>query len=208
MLRLQQKYLIGTLILFLTIGGIGLTTPFNETFEKLSFYNLLLTLILLLLSVKKDFSKFFVVLTGLFFIGFIAELIGVQTGILFGEYQYNNNLGFKLADVPLIIGFNWAMLSIGAYFIVARFFENSFIKITIASLLMVAFDFLMEPVAIHLDFWSWKTGEIPFYNYITWFLVSIVQMLVLCNFKIDDYGIAKVIFLAQFVFFLWLNFWI
>ena len=47
-----------------------------------------------------------------FAIGFSAELIGVHSGMLFGNYSYGNNLGLKLAEVPLIIGINWGVLAV------------------------------------------------------------------------------------------------
>ena len=37
---------------------------------------------------------------------------------------------------------------------------------------MVAYDVLMEPVAIRLDFWHWPEGSIPLQNYFAWFVVA------------------------------------
>jgi putative membrane protein len=34
-------------------------------------------------------------------------MLGVHTGILFGNYKYGNALGLKLNDVPILIGINW-----------------------------------------------------------------------------------------------------
>ena len=41
---------------------------------------------------------------------YLVEVYGVKTGNLFGTYSYGDNLGWKLFDVPLIIGVNWAVL--------------------------------------------------------------------------------------------------
>src|SRR5689334_23098853 len=38
-----------------------------------------------------------------------AEVIGVATGAIFGAYSYGEVLGFKLLEVPLIIGLNWVV---------------------------------------------------------------------------------------------------
>ena len=42
----------------------------------------------------------------------LTEAIGVNTGLLFGTYEYGANLGFKIFGVPLIIGVNWTVLII------------------------------------------------------------------------------------------------
>jgi putative membrane protein len=36
----------------------------------------------------------------------------------------------------------------------------------------VLFDWLMEPVAVKLGFWTWLSLDIPVYNYVCWFIVS------------------------------------
>jgi putative membrane protein len=42
----------------------------------------------------------------------------------------------------------------------------------LAGLLTVAFDWIMEPVAIRLDYWTWAGGDIPLQNYLAWFLIA------------------------------------
>ncbi|MEX0636794.1 MAG: carotenoid biosynthesis protein, partial [Ferruginibacter sp.] len=46
------------------------------------------------------------------------------------------------------------------------------------ALLAVLFDWLMEPVAVKLGYWTWLgDGEIPFYNYVCWFFISLILLL-------------------------------
>jgi putative membrane protein len=40
-------------------------------------------------------------------IGFITEWIGVNTGMLFGQYTYGSVMGWGLGGVPFTIGCNW-----------------------------------------------------------------------------------------------------
>ena len=47
----------------------------------------------------------------IFFIGMVTEILGVNYGLIFGDYQYGNNLGFKLFGVPFLIGVNWIILT-------------------------------------------------------------------------------------------------
>ena len=207
MLSLSHKYLSFVFIFFLLVGAIGMTTNYNTYFEGLSFYNLLLTFVLLILSVNFN-QKFIKVLATLFFIGFIAEVIGVHTNILFGDYNYDKNLGPKIFEVPLMIGVNWAVLSFGAWSIVKDIKYNNIFKFIIAALIMVLFDIVMEPVAIELDFWKWNLNQIPILNYITWFIISFLQMIVISQSKIQNFGISKLIFFGQLIFFSWLLLWI
>ena len=47
----------------------------------------------------------------IFLIGMIAEILGVNFGIIFGEYEYLDNLGIKIFGVPIIIGVQWILLT-------------------------------------------------------------------------------------------------
>jgi putative membrane protein len=53
------------------------------------------------------------------------------------------------------------------------------------ALLATVFDWIMEPVAVKLGFWTWLgTGEIPLWNYVCWFGISALLMAVFqaCSF--------------------------
>ncbi|MFW6208239.1 MAG: carotenoid biosynthesis protein [Spirochaetota bacterium] len=102
------------------------------------------------------------------------EIIGVHTGKVFGAYYYGDVLGLKLADVPLVIGFNWVIVVLGA----ARFSERITGSPLLTALLVggicVVYDFALEPVAIGLNYWQWTAGHIPLQNYAAWFLIAAV----------------------------------
>jgi len=189
-------------LFFLTIGLIGFFSPMEPLFRQLSIYNLLLTFILVTISFTNNLSVFIKLFLIVFGIGFIAELIGVHTGLLFGNYSYSQNLGLSFQKVPLIIGVNWAILSLGAWNLCRTISKKIIINILIASLLMVVFDIALEPAAINLHYWSWKSGEIPLFNYISWFLISIPAIYTWSLFKIESTGISKTIFISQFLFFI------
>ncbi|MFW5803961.1 MAG: carotenoid biosynthesis protein [bacterium] len=100
------------LVNFYIIGGLGLIIPFTrELFQQITPLSLLFSFILLLIYHEGDEkTKFFVVSILIAIVGFLVEVLGVQTGIIFGSYQYGETLGPKLFQVPLIIGINWLML--------------------------------------------------------------------------------------------------
>ena len=99
-----NNYLAITFVFFLLVGIIGMFTAYENTFKELSFFNLFLTLLLVLISLKSDINHFLKPFVIVFLIGFIAEQIGVHTGYIFGNYSYGNSLGFRVYQVPLIIG--------------------------------------------------------------------------------------------------------
>ena len=64
-----------------------------------------------------------------FSIGFLVEVIGVNYGIIFGNYTYGKVLGFKVLNVPLMIGVNWFFLSIACGGISDIFFNKLLPKV-------------------------------------------------------------------------------
>ena len=138
----------------------------------------------------------------IFFIGFIAEWLGVKFGFLFGDYSYGANLGMKLDDIPIIMGINWVILSLATRGIIQRFFKLPIMKILVSSVLMVSLDVLLEPLAPQLDYWSFDTMVAPLSNYMGWLIYSLlIQILLeLVQFK-GHFMISLHILIIQLLFF-------
>lgn len=203
----KTYFLYFILILFHSVGIVGLSIPeYHEFFLSLSFFNLLISFSILLLGRKEHSIKFyyFIILCALY--GMIAEWIGVHTHILFGDYSYGKNLGFKLFDVPLIIGVNWCVLTIATSSLAYSITKNTYVHLLISCGLMVGIDLLIEPVAIKSDYWTWHKGVIPIYNYICWFLVSIPIQLLYLKLKLPEQNkVAICLYIVLIVFFGLLN---
>jgi putative membrane protein len=207
--------------LFHISGLIGiLCTPYKVFFVN-STPVVLLTMFLLLASTEKkvaqDYFIFFVIS---FIIGLTTEIIGVNTGLLFGDYQYGSVLGPKLFGVPLLIGLNWFIIvfcsgsvcSQGLNFLQKKFDVNvpsSVFKIAVViagAAIATCFDIILEPAAVKLQFWSWENGVIPLFNYICWFSISVILLSVKMYFsKLSDQTFSIAILSIQAVFFLVLN---
>lgn len=161
-----RKYFIPVLILFHVIG-IVLFLYFPE-FTGLSYMNIALCGLLVFLdkavSVKGTIAAI-TVISG----GYLIELTGVQTGVLFGDYSYGQALGPKLFDVPVIIGVNWLAIVLASIGVVGYFKLGNWASALLAGGLSTTMDYLIEPVAIKYDFWSWNSHSIPIWNYICWF---------------------------------------
>ncbi|KOH46692.1 hypothetical protein NC99_05320 [Sunxiuqinia dokdonensis] len=192
-------------ILYL-VGILGFSFEATYSlFVLLTPVNLLLTTLLLLYFQRKWSIKTAFVLIGVAGIGFVTELIGVNTGLLFGDYEYGPALGIQLMNTPLLIGINWLILAYGVFVLFDKINQRWYFPF-IGALLMVAFDFVMEPVATALKMWSWETVQIPLKNYVDWYLVSLLIFALMRAARLQlNNRLAVWILLIQFVFFLGLN---
>jgi len=165
--------------IFYLVGIIGMSIPAARPFfQILTPFHLLLSLGILLLF-HTDWNKSFAVFAlSAFTIGFGSEVMGVHTGFPFGNYSYGPVLGTKLFDVPLMIGVNWLILVYLSGHLLHRRIKNNWLAALLSAGLMVVIDFIIEPVAIALDFWNWESGIIPLSNYLGWFFIAfIIQMI-------------------------------
>lgn len=159
--------------LFHLVGIVGLSLPFSKSlFQQLTPFHLLMSSGLLLYF-HRDWNLSFIGFFALaFFTGMASEIIGVQTGLIFGDYYYGTVLGAKIWGVPLVIGLNWFLLVYLTGEWLHEKIQNNWIAAASGALLMVGIDFIIEPVAIALDFWTWTSGGIPLENYLGWFFIA------------------------------------
>lgn len=156
--------------------------------------------------------------------GFAVEWLGINTGYLFGNYQYGKVLGVQYDGVPFLIGINWFIIMYCTGVISQKLHNwsnkqlaamqaevkpsvQAISFITDGALLATFFDFVMEPVAVKLGYWQWQeSGDIPLYNYTCWFVIS---MLLLTVFRLlpfeKDNPLAVHLFIIQLLFFLLLR---
>ncbi|MGC6490547.1 MAG: carotenoid biosynthesis protein [Flavobacteriales bacterium] len=188
--------------IFHCIGAIGLSTTYKDVFLMLTPLHLLLSFVVLVWA-NRDYSHtFFKVLLVIYSFGYLIEVAGVQTGLLFGEYYYGPVLGFKCFDTPIMIGVNWVILCLSSYGVISFFKVKPLAKIILASVLMVGLDFIIEPVAIQLNFWWWADSLIPTQNYVMWFLVAfLMNGFVHINKLKVNFKVAFGLFISQILFF-------
>ncbi len=184
-------------------GLIGLNVPaVAPIFQILTPLNLVASLALLLLF-HTDFRPAFLTFSILaFLVGFLVEVAGVATGVIFGQYTYGETLGVKIAGVPLVMGINWLMLSYVCGSVADRMPVAVWGKVLVAAALMTLLDVIIEPVAMRLDFWQWEGNVVPWQNYLAWFGIS--AALFVAYFKLPfhkENAMAPLLLLLQFLFF-------
>ncbi len=187
-----NKFTIATFIavLFHVSGFIGLFTSKYHWFVANTPLNLLIMFALLVWTHTGKNAAFFAFVFICFTAGMLTEIIGVNTSLLFGKYEYEKVLGTGIMNVPWIIGVNWFGVIYCSGVAIAHLHrrierESSTAEslltpqmkllsfIIDGALLATFFDFVLEPVAVKLGYWKWLgSGNIPFSNYLCWFLIS------------------------------------
>lgn len=207
--KIRNYDLAPWLVIFYSVGVAGMIIPqTRELFKAMVPLNLLLNVLLLLIYHGRLDLRFAWKALVIYSAGFIVEIAGVNTGLIFGSYEYGPTLGPQLFHTPLIIGVNWLMLVYASLVITSRFFENRYFRVLVAAVLMVIYDFALEPAAIDLDMWDWG-GPVPMQNYIAWLVISFVLI-----WFADRTGmvnrknkIAAPLFFVQLGFFILLDIW-
>lgn len=200
---ISERWIRIILLILYIVGAVGMLMPSTRTwFVQLSALNLSISFIALIASRKAKPMTFLVFLSIAFAIGITVELIGVHTSYLFGSYYYGEGLGWKWYGVPLVIGLNWGILTVTSSAVIHRLNLNKHVETILASILMVIFDYILEPVAIKLDYWQWTEGNIPIYNFICWLGVSYLLQLIYQRLKLAEVNkVAESLFLMMFIFF-------
>lgn len=169
-----------TIILILHLVGIGgLYWESSRPFFQLVTPLHLLLVTSILLYFHEAYNRWFILFVlSAFGIGMITEIIGVNTGLIFGDYSYGPVLGPKLMGVPLLIGVNWFLMVYLTGGVLYRRIGNDFLAAFAGAALMVVMDLNLEPVAVALNFWQWESSAIPFSNYLSWFLIALIIQLI------------------------------
>lgn len=205
--RIKPVYAVAFLILFFTVGVIGLVLPsFHNLFVTLTPLSLLLSFAILLLY-QQDWTRRLILYSiVVFIVGFSVEAIGVATGLIFGEYVYGGVLGVKVFNTPLMIGVNWLLLTYTTWDLVGRSKAPLLFRTFLAAILMVLFDIFLEPVAMKMGMWSWSGGEVPLKNYIAWFIISWVffGLAALLKIKVRN-PVSVPLWIVLLTFFILLN---
>jgi len=199
----RTQLVIGILILFHAIG-VGIMVLYPEG-ANLSYLNLILAAFLLFISEKnylRTAATFLVIFVG----GYLVEYIGVHTGVLFGNYEYGTNMGPKIQGIPMVIGVNWFCVVLSSSALLYSLRLNIIFKAILAGALCTLMDFLLEPVAIKLNFWDWENHIIPLWNYMCWFGFSTFFSFVYFSLGKTHNKPAQSLYFIWIVFFSILNF--
>jgi len=199
------------LVILYAFGLIGLVSGLNVM--QNTPFSLLVTPFLLFVSHNRFDTRFLAYTLIVFVCSFLVCWLGVSTGSIFGQFFYGNNLGYKLFDVPLIMGLSWLTSSYCSSIVATKIFSNAdessfvirnaqFVIPFTGAMLVVLLQFFVEQVASAYDFWYWKAQEVPLQNYTAWFAFSFAFNYLFYKLNIDtDNKVAIWLYGLQVVFF-------
>lgn len=186
-----SKQQIATIIAlaFHVSGFIAIGLFKSELFLKLTPLNLLVCAALIFWTQEKINMGFLLFCVIAFGVGFGTEWVGINTGLLFGDYQYGTVLGPGWQGVPYIIGIQWMVVvycaGISMAMLHQKLLQNqpgetgtalkwwmAISMVADSALIALIFDWILEPVAMALGYWTWNGGEVPWLNYATWWGVT------------------------------------
>ena len=199
----RQIVSISLMWLFTISALVGIGFGMMDWFVPKTPVNLLLCFALMVVNLPvkdiKSISLFFIC----FITGMSAEIIGVHSGYIFGDYYYGDNMGIKLLGVPVMIGVYWSVLVMVTNQIARSIFKSIWGVTLFATLLMLGLDFLMEQMASTFDFWHFSGGVAGAQNYIGWGIIAFI--LNLLAFKMMEKGGERFslhLYINQVAFFL------
>jgi len=182
-------------------GAIGFYAK-PDFFLPFTPFTLLYTCFVFLIYQPLSRSSFMIAFLLIALIGFISEVIGVRTGLVFGHYHYGNTLGYKVLGVPLTISLNWALLATCSILVSSYVVSNKFLLAVFAATIATTIDLLMEQLAPKLDFWRFSDGMAGIHNYIGWFVIAFIAAFVFEKHLVKgNKQISWIILLLQIVFF-------
>jgi putative membrane protein len=109
------------------------------------------------------------------------ENIAIATGLPYGEFEYGEEIGGKILEVPWTVFFSWSPLVLGAYSLSANLLQrnkpslqNAGMLVALSVVFLLLTDGVLDPGAVQQEFWKYKAGGlyygVPFSNFIGWII--------------------------------------
>jgi len=127
--RLEEYHKqLGIFVLVVHISGaIGMMSSLRMYFLALTPLNLVFSFLLVTYFHPERTLVFWRNLLVIVSLGFIIELMGVNTGWPFGIYQYEWAFGPQLWNTPIVIGLNWFIMTYSGVYFLRKVIKNEYI---------------------------------------------------------------------------------
>ncbi|NJN34205.1 MAG: carotenoid biosynthesis protein, partial [Saprospiraceae bacterium] len=106
---MTEKNAFLILIVLYVVGTVAFALKIHPEFARLTPLNLMISVAFALYFHQKWSSRMYFFVAACAIFGFVIEMIGVNTGLIFGHYTYDFALGFKVFNTPLSISINWLL---------------------------------------------------------------------------------------------------
>ena len=200
-----QWLLFAIAAVFHIVGIVGIGILHQASILHATSFHLLLMGGLLFASYYNSLRRFLIWSLAIFILCFAAEWVGVHYGWLFGGYSYGGTLGSKLQGIPLLIGLNWLLVVAGAVSLTQHLRLPPWGIVIVSATFATGYDWLLEPLAVRLQYWSWHEGRVPAYNYLCWWGLSALSTALWLRLGLRGNLFAAGLFIIQIVFFILLR---
>ena len=208
-LLLEEKIALSVIIIFHLVGAALLMFGKGGLYQvalDLVPVNLIFTSLVVFKYQNGYTDGFFKFAPAVFALGLFAEMIGVNYGFLFGQYEYGEVLGIGIWNTPLVIGLNWLLVCYGVGNLFSLIPTHPVVQWAGSVLGLLLFDYFMEPIAMKHNFWIWEGQNIPLQNYVGWALVGGLVMAIFFKSSMKKGNkVAGLVWLVQFFFFVGQN---
>ncbi|USZ69634.1 carotenoid biosynthesis protein [Halorussus salilacus] len=138
---------------------------------------------------------------------YAIEFVGVTTGLPYGEFHYQTELGPMVAGVPVGLPVFFLPLVVNSYLLVLLLFPNlpRTRRVLVSLGVVLVVDLVLDPAAVALGFWAYAGGGpyygVPLSNYAGWVVSGLVAVTAVeysfdrerlaarladCEFMLDD----------------------
>lgn len=115
--------------------------------------------------------------------GFAVEVLGVHTGVPFGEYRYTGGLGPSVFGVPAVVAFAWPMIAWPAALAAHRLCRSFAARVVVGAWALAAWDLFLDPQMVAARHWAWAhptphlpgVPSVPLTNYAGWLVVAVLM---------------------------------
>lgn len=112
--------------------------------------------------------------------GLLAEVVGVHTGVPFGDYAYSGTLGWQPLGVPAVVPMAWVMMAWPALHVGRLLATGALARVAVGAFALTAWDLFLDPQMVDAGHWAWANPSphlpgvegIPLTNFAGWLLVS------------------------------------
>jgi uncharacterized membrane protein len=201
--RTPFLYLVGvtviSVLLIILNVLLGMRIPFSVTF-LVGYIGAELVFVIWHAILTKGWKRSLIMFALSFIVAFTAEALGVNFGLVFGNYYYTPVLGPSFFGVPFLAALAWEPIVYASFClgdILAGWGENLFPSLlrntsplwvaTIGALATTAWDMMIDPIAVGQGWWIWEDGGpyvpyvangVPISNFLGWLLVAFVINLI------------------------------